>query len=60
MDDSLWTDFDKVSCYFFDDGLAKSTLDNELRSLGPSKIDDVSEKLSTVFDSILSLKYQAK
>ena len=58
VDNSLWTDFDKVACYFFDGGTAKTTLDTELRSLGPSKIDDVSEKLSTVFDSILSLKYQ--
>lgn len=56
--DSLWTDFDKVSCYFFDGGTAKTTLDHELRTLGSSKIDDVSEKISTVFDAILSLKYQ--
>lgn len=58
--DSLWTDFDKVSCYFFDGGTARTTLDHELRTLGSSKIDDVSESLSTVFDAILSLKYQDK
>ena len=58
--ESLWTNFDTVSCYFFDNGMAKSTLDTELRSLGPSKIDDVSEKLSSVFDAIFSLKYPSK
>ncbi len=56
----LWTDFDQVTCSFFEDGLAKSTLDQELRSLGPSNIDGVSEELGEIFDRLLNMRYQSK
>lgn len=54
---SLWIDFDSVSCYFFNDGGAKSTLDLEIHSIGPSNIDDVSTELSETFENLLTLKY---
>jgi len=54
----LWTDFDQVTCYFFNGGYCRSTLDMELRSLGSSSIDDVSMQLGEVFDKLLKLKYQ--
>lgn len=54
---SLWVDFDHVSCYFFDNGFASSTLDVEIKSIGPSNIDDVSTELSETFESLLTLKY---
>lgn len=56
----LWTDFDQVTCSFFEDGFAKSTLDQELRSLGPSNIDGVSEELGETFDHLLNMRYQGK
>lgn len=58
--ESLWTDFDQVTCYFFDNGHVRSTLDTELRSLGPSNIDDVSSELGKIFDELLKLKYKAQ
>lgn len=54
---SLWVDFDLVSCYFFDNGFAKSTLDTEINSIGSSNIDDVCTELSETFESLLTLKY---
>jgi AAA15 family ATPase/GTPase len=56
----LWTDFDQVTCSFFENGLAKSTLDQELRSLGPSNIDGVSEELGETFDHLLNMRYKDK
>ena len=50
----LWTNFDDVSCYFFDNGEAQNTLDPELRSLGPSKIDNVSDDLGKTFEALLT------
>jgi predicted ATP-dependent endonuclease of OLD family len=55
--ENLWLNFDNVACYFFNDGLAKSTLDAEISSIGPSNIDDVSLDLSETFESLLTLKY---
>ncbi|MES2418317.1 MAG: AAA family ATPase [Bacteroidota bacterium] len=54
---SLWINYDNVACYYFNEGKAKSTLDNELKSIGPSNIDDVSTGLSETFESLLTLKY---
>ncbi len=55
--ESIWIDFDKVSCYYFDEGNCKSTLDEENKSIGPSNIDDVSIKISDTFEKLLLLKY---
>jgi hypothetical protein len=54
---NLWIDFKNVACYYFNDGAAKSTLDHEINSIGPSNIDDVSLALSETFESLLTLKY---
>lgn len=54
---SLWINYSNVACYYFNDGKAKSTLDAELRSIGPSNIDDVSTELSETFEKLLTLKY---
>lgn len=55
--ESRWLKYDDVACYFFSEGTAISTLDEELKSIGPSNIDDVSEGLSDVFERLLKLKY---
>jgi predicted ATP-dependent endonuclease of OLD family len=55
--EKYWIDFDKVACYFFDNGSCRSTLDVETRSIGPSNIDDVSETISETFEELLALKY---
>jgi len=57
---TLWTDFERVKGYFFDNGTAISTLDDELRSVGPSKIDNLSDDLAYTFDALLNLKYNKK
>jgi predicted ATPase len=57
---SIWLKFENVSCYYFDKGGCKSTLDEETKSIGPSNIDDVSNKLSDTFEKLLDLKYPAK
>ncbi len=55
--ESVWIDFDRVSCYYFDGGNCKSTLDEESKSIGPSNIDNVSIKISDTFEKLLLLKY---
>ena len=52
-----WVDFDRVACYYFENGRCRSTLDEEYRSIGPSNIDDVSEELGKVYDQLLNLEY---
>lgn len=53
----LWLDFENVACYYFSNGKSTSTLDNELKSIGPSNIDDISEELSETFENLLTLRY---
>jgi hypothetical protein len=55
--EELWVDFNKVSCYYFDKGYCRSTLDNEMQSIGASNIDDVSIQLGETFDRLMDLKY---
>ncbi len=52
-----WINYDRVSCYYFDGGECRSTLDDEMKSIGPSNIDDVSIKISDTFEKLLVLKY---
>ena len=54
---SSWLDFNNISCYFFDKGGCKSTLDEENKSIGPSNIDDISLEISDTFEKLLVLKY---
>ncbi len=53
----LWLDYDKVSCYYFENGTCRDIKDEEFRSIGPNNIDDVSESLGLEFDKLLDLKY---
>lgn len=52
-----WVDFKRISCYYFENGSCKSTLDEETKSIGPSNIDDVSTKISETYERLLELKY---
>ena len=56
---ACWIDYERVSCYYFDKGTCRSTLDEEMQSIGPSNIDDVSTTLSDTFEQLLALKYPA-
>jgi hypothetical protein len=56
---SRWIAFDQVSCYYFDGGYCRSTLDVETKSIGPSNIDDVSTTICDTFEKLLVLKYPA-
>ncbi|MFP4091215.1 MAG: AAA family ATPase [Cyclobacteriaceae bacterium] len=55
--EAQWIDFNRVACYFFENGTCHSTLDIENQSIGASNIDDVSEALGKTFDQLLELKY---
>jgi predicted ATP-dependent endonuclease of OLD family len=55
--ENLWVDFKKVSCYYFEEGFCRSTLDFETQSIGSSNIDDVSISLGETFDKLMDLKY---
>lgn len=52
-----WVDFERVACYYFENGTCRSTLDEEQRSIGPSDIDDVSETIGSIYDQLLAMKY---
>ncbi|MFM2375492.1 MAG: hypothetical protein RLZZ165_589 [Bacteroidota bacterium] len=54
---SQWLDFDKVSCYFVDQGTCTSTLNPELRTLGSSAIDDASIETGLVFDRLTDIQF---
>jgi predicted ATPase len=57
VSEEYWIKYDNVSCYYFDQGTGRSTMDEETKSIGPSNIDNVSERLSTIFEQLLALKY---
>ena len=52
-----WVEFDRVACYYFENGTCRSTLDEEQRSIGPSNIDDVSDAIGSIYDQLLAMKY---
>jgi AAA15 family ATPase/GTPase len=52
-----WININGVSCYYFDNGGCKSTMDDEIGSIGPSHIDEVSTEISNTFERLLALKY---
>ena len=52
-----WMNFDRVACYYFENGTCRSTLDIEQRSIGPSNIDDVSDTIGSIYDQLLAMKY---
>ena len=52
-----WVNFDRVACYYFENGTCRSTLDEEQRSIGPSNIDDVSDAIGSIYDQLLAMKY---
>jgi len=53
-----WVNFANVACYFFVEGTCRPTLDYETKSIGPSNIDNVSEKISDTFEKLLAIKYR--
>ncbi|HEX8531887.1 MAG TPA: AAA family ATPase, partial [Cytophagales bacterium] len=53
----LWLDYNKTTCYFFDNGSCRSTLDAETQSIGPSNLDDVSTQIGEVYERMVELKY---
>lgn len=55
--EEYWINYNNVSCYYFDEGTGRSTMDAETKSIGPSNIDNVSDKLSDIFEKLLALKY---
>lgn len=57
VDSSRWIDYDNVACYYFSNGISRSTLDGGLKSIGPSNIDDISNELSETFEGLLTLRY---
>ncbi|PRD47730.1 AAA family ATPase [Sphingobacterium haloxyli] len=57
VDESCWIDYENVACYYFSNGTSRSTLDEALKSIGPSNIDDISEELSSTFEGLLTLRY---
>lgn len=54
---SIWLPFENVSAYFLTNGTAMDIKDYELKSLGSSKIDDVSEEIGQTFEKLLNIKY---
>ncbi|MEM6271995.1 MAG: AAA family ATPase [Bacteroidota bacterium] len=57
IEEDRWVDFDRVTTYFFDAGTCRSTLDPELRSLGPAEIDAVSDILSEDLNELVKIEY---
>ncbi|MCT1525045.1 AAA family ATPase [Sphingobacterium hotanense] len=55
--ESRWIDYENVACYYFSNGTSRSTLDEGLKSIGPSNIDDISDELSSTFEGLLTLRY---
>lgn len=47
-----------VAAYFVANGTAKSIMNEEYQMIDANALDDVSEELSRVYDSLLDLKYQ--
>lgn len=51
-------DYEDVMAYFVADGTAKPIMNEEYQIIDANALDDVSNELGHVFDSLLDLKYQ--
>lgn len=51
-------DYEDVMAYFVADGTAKPIMNEEYQIIDANALDDVSNELGRVFDSLLDLKYQ--
>ncbi|MFN8393190.1 MAG: AAA family ATPase [Bacteroidia bacterium] len=52
-----WINWDRVSCYYFDKGTCRSTLNHEFRTLGSSAIDEISIEIGKEFDLLTDIQY---
>jgi AAA15 family ATPase/GTPase len=51
-------DYEDIRAYYVADGTAHSIMHEEYQMIDANALDDVSEDLAQVYDSLLSLKYQ--
>lgn len=55
---SKWVDYENLTCMFMGaDGTCKNILDEEYYTIGINEMDNVSEELSEIYDSLLEIKY---
>lgn len=53
-----WIDYDNFTCLFMNaDGTSRNILDSEYHTIGINEMDNVSEELSDIYDSLLDIKY---
>lgn len=55
---ACWIDFERVGVFYMADGKVEDIMDYERKAIGANKIDDVSEELGRVFDTLLHYKYK--
>lgn len=55
IDSSQWVDFDRVNCYYLNNGKSKNLMDKKLKSIKGNQIDSASEIIDGHLNSLLSL-----
>lgn len=55
---ACWIDFERVGVFYMADGKVEDIMDYERKAIGANKIDEVSEELGRVFDTLLHYKYK--
>ncbi|MBI5726267.1 MAG: AAA family ATPase [Ignavibacteriales bacterium] len=56
--EEYWLDYNRTSCWYFENGTCRSIMNEENKTIGASEIDDVSEEIGTIFENLLDLKYE--
>lgn len=53
-----WLDFERVAVYSIENGIARNMMNEELKVIDATIIDEVSEKLGEEFEQLLELEYE--
>lgn len=51
-----WLKYKDVACYYFENGTCRSTMDDELKNIGASNIDSVSDDIGHVYESLIEIE----
>ncbi|UPL48159.1 AAA family ATPase [Hymenobacter sublimis] len=54
---NYWLEYNRVSAYYINNGLTENIMNSDIKSIGASKIDDVSEEIGNEFNQLTDIIY---
>lgn len=57
--EELWVNFNDINVYFLEHGKAKNIMNKKRKIIGTHQIDRISEKMGSIYNLLLELKYKS-